>query len=456
MKNPIKVAMLALLAVSAFAQNPLPAPANGSGGAVTSVPYTSITSLPTLTVPCNITGGTANATACTAALLNTGLGVQVTTAPLTQTYTVGTGGVTINRLVKLDVDGTVIAVTGSGDGILGVAQSTQSAAAPVVVALIGPATCVAEGSITAGNYVIAATTAPSMCKDSGQSVLTSISSSTRIAGKAAASVSDGATFTVELRSPMGFGAQPNVANATGVTPVANGGTGLTAGTSGGVLCYTATGTLASSGLLAANAILIGGGAGVCPSSTTTGANVLTFLGSPTTANIATLLGATPVYGGNNCGTANYIPYMSSAGVITCGANMQSNGGFGIKAYQNVATEFYWYAPNSSTTALSVIMATGTGSTSNPQYLSFAFLTAATGVRFMNTTASTGVTRGWFQEGAGQTTSEVFGVYANDGTTKRIDLTNNIFTVTSTLNVAGSSFTFNGHTCTIVSTVVTCP
>ena len=43
--------------------------------AATSVPYTGITSLPTLTVPCNITGGTADATACTAALLNTGLGV---------------------------------------------------------------------------------------------------------------------------------------------------------------------------------------------------------------------------------------------------------------------------------------------------------------------------------------------------------------------------------------------
>jgi len=47
-------------------------------------------------------------------------------------------------------------------------------------------------------------------------------------------------------------------------PVASGGTGLTAGTSGGVLAYTASGTLASSGALTASALVLGGGAGVAP------------------------------------------------------------------------------------------------------------------------------------------------------------------------------------------------
>jgi hypothetical protein len=69
-------------------------------------------------------------------------------------------------------------------------------------------------------------------------------------------------------------------------PVANGGTGLTAGTSGGVLAYTASGTLASSAALTANALVIGGGAGVAPSTTTTGTGVLTFLGTPSSANLA--------------------------------------------------------------------------------------------------------------------------------------------------------------------------
>ena len=64
----------------------------------------------------------------------------------------------------------------------------------------------------------------------------------------------------------------------GTLAVANGGTGLTSGTSGGILVYTATGTLASSALLAANALMVGGGAGVAPSTVTTGTGVVTALG----------------------------------------------------------------------------------------------------------------------------------------------------------------------------------
>jgi hypothetical protein len=71
---------------------------------------------------------------------------------------------------------------------------------------------------------------------------------------------------------------------TGTTiAVANGGTGLTTGTSGGVLAFTAAGTIASSAALAANALVIGGGAGVAPSTTTTGTGVLTALGVNTNA-----------------------------------------------------------------------------------------------------------------------------------------------------------------------------
>lgn len=67
--------------------------------------------------------------------------------------------------------------------------------------------------------------------------------------------------------------------------VADGGTGISSGTSGGVLAFTASGTIASSGALAANALVIGGGAGVAPSTTTTGAGILTFLGTPSSANL---------------------------------------------------------------------------------------------------------------------------------------------------------------------------
>lgn len=51
---------------------------------------------------------------------------------------------------------------------------------------------------------------------------------------------------------------------TGIVPVANGGTGSASGVSGGVLGYTATGTIGSSAALGANQLVLGGGAGATP------------------------------------------------------------------------------------------------------------------------------------------------------------------------------------------------
>lgn len=61
-------------------------------------------------------------------------------------------------------------------------------------------------------------------------------------------------------------------NITGVLGVANGGTGLASGTSGGVLAFTASTTLASSGALTQHGVVIGGGAGAVPTSTGAGTN----------------------------------------------------------------------------------------------------------------------------------------------------------------------------------------
>ena len=68
--------------------------------------------------------------------------------------------------------------------------------------------------------------------------------------------------------------------------VANGGTGIASGTSGGVPYFSGSTTIASSAALAANALVIGGGAGVAPSTTPTGTGILTFLGTPSSANLA--------------------------------------------------------------------------------------------------------------------------------------------------------------------------
>lgn len=73
-----------------------------------------------------------------------------------------------------------------------------------------------------------------------------------------------------------------VFSLTAPVSVADGGTGLTAGTSGGILGYTATGTLASSPLLTQRAVMLGGGAGATPyalSSLGTSGQVLTSNGA---------------------------------------------------------------------------------------------------------------------------------------------------------------------------------
>lgn len=84
---------------------------------------------------------------------------------------------------------------------------------------------------------------------------------TIISGEKCLAAWDGSDF-VKVASTV-----VSASSLTGTVAVANGGTGLTAGTSGGILAYTATGTLASSAALAANKMVIGGGAGVVPATT---------------------------------------------------------------------------------------------------------------------------------------------------------------------------------------------
>lgn len=71
-------------------------------------------------------------------------------------------------------------------------------------------------------------------------------------------------------------------------PVSSGGTGLSSGTSGGIPYFAATGTLASSGALTANRLVLGGGAGAAPT-------VLGSAGTTTTVLHGNAAGA-PTFG----------------------------------------------------------------------------------------------------------------------------------------------------------------
>lgn len=67
------------------------------------------------------------------------------------------------------------------------------------------------------------------------------------------------------------------ANVTGTLPVANGGTGITSGTSGGIPYFSGSTTIASSAALTANLPVIGGGAGAAPTVGTRSGNTTAFV-----------------------------------------------------------------------------------------------------------------------------------------------------------------------------------
>lgn len=105
----------------------------------------------------------------------------------------------------------------------------------------------------------------------------------------------------------------NILTDAAAVTVAQGGTGIASGTSGGVLGYTGTTTLASSALLATNSPVLGGGSGATPKTVagilTDGTSVLTLGQSGTSAGGLTLANATS-------GTIAITPATGALGSIT--------------------------------------------------------------------------------------------------------------------------------------------
>jgi hypothetical protein len=100
-----------------------------------------------------------------------------------------------------------------------------------------------------------------------------------------------------------------ITETTGTLPVNRGGTNLTSGTSGGILGFTAAGTIASSAALTANAIVLGGGAGATPTVLGSLGTTTTLLhgnaaGAPTFAAVTLTTDVTGILPGANGGTGN--------------------------------------------------------------------------------------------------------------------------------------------------------
>ena len=113
----------------------------------------------------------------------------------------------------------------------------------------------------------------------------------------------------------------------GTLALGNGGLGITSGTSGGIPYFSATSTIASSALLAASALMIGGGAGVAPATTTTGTGVVTALGVDTgTAGAFVVNGG--VLGTPSSGTVTNLTGTASININgTVGATTPTTGAF---------------------------------------------------------------------------------------------------------------------------------
>lgn len=132
-----------------------------------------------------------------------------------------------------------------------------------------------------------------------------------------------------------YGAVVLTTDVSGILPVANGGTALASGTSGGILGYTASGVIASSVALTANQIIIGGGAGATPIPLGTLGTTTTVLkgnaaGAPSFGSVVLTTDVTGVLPFANGGTgisaatSGGIPYFNSTSSLASSALLTAN------------------------------------------------------------------------------------------------------------------------------------
>ena len=249
--------------------------------------------------------------------------------PVTGTES-GTWGDDVNNAVTSYLD---IAISGS----LALTSASFTANALTLANTQGNSSATNIGATTAQYYVLRLSslaanvtiTAPSLSKTYLiVNTDATYSATIKASGQTGISVAAGERATVYFSGTDYIRVTSSaITSLTGTLPVANGGTGLTAGASGGVLYYSAAGTLASSAALAASAIVLGGGAGVAPATTTTGTGVVTALG----VNVGSA-GAVVVNGGvlgtPSSGTVTNLTGTASININgTVGATTANTGSF---------------------------------------------------------------------------------------------------------------------------------
>jgi hypothetical protein len=216
-----------------------------------------------------------------------GLGTMSTQDANSVTITGGTiNGTTIGGSTAAAVTGTTITAntqfTGAGTGLTGTATSLSIGGNAATATSATTATNLAGGATGSVPYQSASSTTALLPAGSNGQVLT-----------LAAGIPSWATPTTGTVTSVAQSFTGGLISVSG-SPITTSGTlALTvAGTSGGIPYFSSGTTWATSAALAANALVIGGGAGVAPSTTTTGTGVVTALG----VNVGTA-GAFVVNGG---------------------------------------------------------------------------------------------------------------------------------------------------------------
>jgi len=139
------------------------------------------------------------------------------------------------------------------------------------------------------NGTVGATTPNTGVFTTAKAIAASTQDAVQLQGRAGGTGSFAATITPTTLTASRTVTLPdaNINFATGL-PVANGGTGLTSGTSGGVPYFSGASAISSSAALTANALIVGGGAGAAPAP-------LASLGTTTTVLHGNAAGA-PTFG----------------------------------------------------------------------------------------------------------------------------------------------------------------
>lgn len=186
--------------------------------------------------------------------------------------------------------------------------------------------------------------------------------------------------------------------SVGGSPITTNGTlALTvAGTSGGIPYFSSTSTWTSSALLTANALMIGGGTGVAPSTTTTGAGILTWLGTPSWTNFNSAITGIAPYWATTGTTTVTTPTISGtplfSGIVRInGVGSTSSNGFDYRQ-SNGSTNVFTIADNGSVVHNSSITTTANNQIGNND-ASVVSMRATASDNYFDNTISSAITIG---------------------------------------------------------------